>query len=255
MEVVNMINAETSSTAIRFLEEIAFIIAAQNLTPTMISQDFLKSSGIIPQDWELAQQPVLNPTVAQLNFTNGVNLLARPGTLTISESMGKKNLDELQGSAIATRYIEKLPHAEYLGFSLSPKILVPCSGDSDFARKYITRTLLAQGSWQGIGKAPLQGAINLIFELEKCQLSMSISEAKLQFPQQTVTNALLFSGNFNYDLVKETSPAKLNKLVQGINFWRTDFQMFREITTQKFLANANLGQFTQEETVFPIGAM
>jgi hypothetical protein len=255
MEVFNMINGGTSSTAIRFLEDIAMVIAAENLTPTMMSHDFLKSSGIIPQDWEPAQQPILNPTFAQLNFKNGVNLIARPRTIIIGESIGKKSLDQLQGATIASKYIEKLPHAEYLGFSFSPKILIPCPGNSKSAQQYITQSLLAQGSWQEIGKAPLQAGINLMYQLERCQLSVSISEAKLQFPQQTPAIALLFSGNFNYDLANENQEQKLSKLAQAVNFWKTDLKTFREIVTDKFLANANLGEFTQEETVFPVGAI
>jgi hypothetical protein len=57
-----------STIANQFIEEISIIIAAQDLTPTMMSLDFLKFSGIIPKDWELSQQPTLSPNYSQLNF-------------------------------------------------------------------------------------------------------------------------------------------------------------------------------------------
>ncbi|MGH2414087.1 MAG: hypothetical protein ACRDEA_10425, partial [Microcystaceae cyanobacterium] len=64
-----------SSTSIREIQEIAINISAKNLNPTMLSEDFLKFSGIIPSDWELGKQPVLSPTLAQVSFQNGVSIV------------------------------------------------------------------------------------------------------------------------------------------------------------------------------------
>ncbi|MEO1004362.1 MAG: hypothetical protein AAFW67_00655, partial [Cyanobacteria bacterium J06638_38] len=87
MTTLDMASAVNSLPKTQFIEEIALIIAAQDLTPTMMSPDFLKFSGIVPQEWELAQDPVLNPNFAQLNFTNGIGISAKPRTITISESL------------------------------------------------------------------------------------------------------------------------------------------------------------------------
>jgi hypothetical protein len=269
MELLNS-QLEKPATSIEFLEEIAVTIAAQNLTPTIMSQDFLKFSGIIPQDWELAQQPVLSPAFAQLTFQNGITILAQPGTISISESVGKKMLKELQVPQIATKYVEKLPHAEYVGLSNSPKIIVLFPGHPEAVIQYMTENLLAQGSWQEIGTGILQAVINLVYLLDRCQLNITVNQVKLQQPQPShesleIPNgmahsspyiaALLFSGNFNYNIATDALQQPLNQLIQGINYWQTDFNAFREIVTQKFLAEANLEQFTPQESVFPISAM
>ncbi len=255
---------------IEFLEEIAVTIAAQNLTPTILSQDFLKFSGIIPQDWELAQQPVLNPALAQLAFQNGITIVAQPGTISISESVGNKMLKELQVPQIATKYVEKLPHAEYVGLSNSPKIIVPFPGHPEAVIQYMTQNLLARGSWQEIGTGILQAGINLVYLLDRCQLNITVNQVKLQQSQPSRESpeipkgmaysnpyiaALLFSGNFNYNIATDDLQQPLSKLIQAINYWQTDFNAFREIVTQKFLAKANLEQFTLSESVFPLGAM
>lgn len=270
MELLNSQFRQKPATSIGFLEEIAVIIAAQNLTPTILSQDFLKFSGIIPQDWELAQQPVLNPALAQLTFQNGVTILAQPGTIAISQSVGSKMLNELQVPQIATKYVEKLPHAEYVGLSNSPKIIVPFLGDPEAVIQYMTQNLLAQGLWQEIGTGILQAGVNLVYLLDRCQLNITVNQVKLQQPQHIQGTlempdgmahssrsvaALLFSGNFNYNIATDDLQQPLSKLIQGINYWKTDFNAFREIVTQKFLAEANLEQFTPQESVFPLGAM
>ncbi|NET70124.1 MAG: hypothetical protein F6K62_03525 [Sphaerospermopsis sp. SIO1G2] len=48
------------------IQELAIAITAKNLKPTIITPDVLKSTGIIPQDWELAREPVFNNFVVQL---------------------------------------------------------------------------------------------------------------------------------------------------------------------------------------------
>ncbi|GAB4538648.1 MAG: hypothetical protein Tsb0014_28400 [Pleurocapsa sp.] len=250
------LESEVKTTATnQFIEEISIIIAAQDLTPTMMSQDFLRFSGIVAQDWELSQQPILNPNYAQLNFKNGISITAQPRTITVSESLSNKNLNDIQAPQVVAKYIEKLPHAEYLGLSCSPKILVPFPDAPDRVRQYITGTLLGAGEWKEIGNAPVQAGVNLMYSLDRCQLTMSISEARLQQPQQAPIFALLFSGSFNYNIdrgdISEAKVARLNKI---LNYWHTDLQTFRELINEKFLnssSSKNLNQSSFEESVFP----
>ena len=256
MELSNLQPSLESAPSIKFIEELAIIITAKNLTPTMMSQDFLKFSGIIPQSWELAQQPVLNPSVAQLNFQNGVNIVAQPGNLTISESFSNKTINEAYIAHIASQYIEKLPHAEYQGFSLNPKIIVPIPDNPAAIQYYFTQSLLNQGSWQDIGRGLIQANINLLYQLdEQCQLSVSISQATLQAPQQRPVFAVLFSGNFNYNVATDNQQQTKNRLVQAILSWQRDFRTFREIVSQKFLEQSNLLHPTPESMIFPMGIL
>jgi hypothetical protein len=255
MESLNFDFSRKSATTIKFIEEIGIILAAKNLTPTMVSQDFLKFSGIVPQNWELSQEPLLNPTFAQLNFQNGINIIAQPRTITISESITGKSISEIQSPIVTSKYVEKLPHAEYQALSFSSKIIVPFPSNGEAAYKYITKYLLASGSWQEIGKGLIQAGINLVYQLDRCQLTMSISEARMQQPQQEPVFALLFAGSFNYNIFSDRQEQRLERLIQGLNFWQTDLKTFRDIVNQKFLEEANINQFNQEESVFPLGAI
>lgn len=251
-DVASTVNSPSKA---QFIEEISLIIAAQDLTPTMMSQDFLKFSGIIPKEWELSKQPVLNPNFAQLNFTNGVGVNAQPGNITFSESLNNKNPEDLVTPVVAGNYIEKLPHAEYMGLSFSPKLLLPFPDAPQLVRQYITGTLLGSGSWKRIGQAPVQAGINLMYYLERCQLTISISEAKLQKPQEQPITAILFSGNFNYNvnLGQDQSTDRVTQLKPFLDSWRTDLEEFREIVNQKFLdsgttdSNPSIG----ETSLFP----
>ncbi len=254
MTISNVASAVNSPDRTSYIEEISIIIAAQDLTPTMLSQDFLKFSGIIPKEWELSQQPVLNPNFAKLNFTNGININAQPGTITLSESLGNKQLEQLNLAAVASKYIEKLPHAEYMGLSCSPKILIPFPTAPQTVRHYITGTLLGSGPWKKIGRVPVQAGINLMYILDRCQLTMNISEARLQQPQKQPITAILFAGNFNYNVnPKDNQSDRLTQINTFLQNWKTDFEEFRTIVSQKFLEsdNRSLEASLGETSLFP----
>ena len=244
MTTSNAASVVDSPSKNQFIEEISLIIAAQDLTPTMMSLDFLKFSGIIPQEWELAKQPVLNPNFAQLNFTNGVGINAQHGTISLNESLSNKTIAEISINEIAGKYIEKLPHAQYMGFSFAPKILLPFPNEPQAVRQYITESLLSSGSWKRIGKAPVQAGINLMYYLERCQMTISISEAKLQKPQEAPLVAVLFSGNFNYNVDgrEDQTSSKINQMNDFINNWQTDLEEFRDLINQKFLDSTQVDE-------------
>ena len=60
------------------IQELALVLAVKRQDPTLLNPEFLHYSGIIPEAWELAQQPVRQPQGAQVSFQNGVNIVAYP---------------------------------------------------------------------------------------------------------------------------------------------------------------------------------
>ncbi len=235
-----MPETQTPPMQIQEIQELAITIAAKNLNPTMLSEEFLKFSGVIPQDWELARQPALNNNFAQVVFKNGVNIVAQPRTITFVEQMGNRPLDELQISEVATQYVKKLPNAEYQTLSISPKSVVPMPGNPDAARQFITGKLLAAGPWQDFGNTPVQAGLNLVYQLEHCQFNLSINQAQIQIPEQSAIPALLFAGNFNYKVEGDTQEERIDKLEAGLKAWESDIQAFREIVNQRFLGEQQL---------------
>jgi hypothetical protein len=242
-----------SSLTIREIQEIAITIAAKNLNPAMLNEDFLKFSGIVPSDWELGKQPVLTPNFAQVSFQNGVSVVSQPRTITFAEAMDAQATQEPRVPQIARQYVDKLPNAEYQSVSIGTKSIVPFSGGQDAARKYITDILLAPGSWQEFGKAPVQASINLSYQLERCQLNLGINEARLQIGEQASIPAILFAGSFNCAIAGNNQAERLQQLTQSIDDWRSDLNTFRELVHKQFLQQASQRLFGQldRESLFP----
>jgi hypothetical protein len=202
----------------------------------MLNLDFLRGSGVVPADWELAQQPVSNPNAAQIAFKNGIRIEAQPGTVSFSEGIGKKKLEEIQVPNIARRYAAALPNLDYQGVGINPRRFVTFEGQGQEAHKFITETILARGSWQQVGIAPMQAGINLVYSLESCQLGLSINEVKLQSQGQEPIAAVLFGGNFSYPLAAESVEERLEQLHRALENWRDNLAAYRELLDQKFLA-------------------
>ena len=40
------------------VQELSLVIAVERQDPSLLTPDFLRYSGIIPQDWEVSRQPV-----------------------------------------------------------------------------------------------------------------------------------------------------------------------------------------------------
>ncbi len=230
---------------IKEIQELAIAISAKNLNPTMLSQEFLKQTGIVPSDWELGKKPVLGQNLSQVTFQNGVSIVAQPRTITFMEALGRKKPDELNIPNLARQYVGKLANAEYQGLSITPKSLVPFPGNNEGARNFITKTLLSPGAWQEYGKAPVKAGLNLLYQLDRCQFSLSINEAKIQMPDKSAIPALLFAGNFNYNLVSKNTQEVMGKLQQGIDDWQSDLSAFQEVVNQRFLAQQ------QQASLFP----
>ena len=68
------------------LQELGIVVAMQQPNPNLVTAEFLKLSGIIPADWQLAREPINTDSAAQLLFTNGVSIVAEPNRIMFGEN-------------------------------------------------------------------------------------------------------------------------------------------------------------------------
>jgi hypothetical protein len=84
-------------------QEFGIIIAAKNHKPTILNPDFLKYSGIVPTEWELARQPIYTQSVSQVAFINGIVIIAEPTRVMFIEAIENKAVEEIAITAIAKK--------------------------------------------------------------------------------------------------------------------------------------------------------
>ncbi|MDR9402010.1 MAG: hypothetical protein RI580_01080 [Halothece sp. Uz-M2-17] len=245
--------ADTASNPLKQpvdIQELAITLSAQNLNPTMLTLDNLRSLGIIPTDWELAKQPILNQLQARLNFKNGVNIVAQQRSITFAEPLTSQNQPTLASVTVAKAFMEKFAQAGYQTLSIAPKTIVSFgSQQGSNPRQFIIDNLIAKGPWREIGNGVPQAGVNFVYQLQECQLNLSVNEVRLRNQNQPnqSTAALLFSGSFNYRAQEEGASAT-SHLRDQIDRWSENWDTFREIVYQKFLEK-------REEGIFPTQVM
>lgn len=251
----------TTLGEVKDIQEVGITIAAQNLNPAILNIDFLKSSGIVPGDWQLAKQPVLSAARSQLSFQNGLNIVAQPRTITFAEALkidgsGQSNAAALSAPVVAAKYVESLPHASYQGLSIAPRILVNFPSAERPPRKFLVETLIAPGPWRQIGKAPAQASVNFVYLLERGQLSVSLNEVRLRPKGQDPIPAILFAGTFAYGVNNIAESERVAHIKSRIQAWKTDLDEFQAIVHQKFLGDdAGGGDANTGDPIIPSGAV
>lgn len=228
------------------IQELAIAINAKNLNPTVLNHDFLKYTGIIPADWELARQPVYTNSVVQLFFNTGLGIVAQPNSVTIMEAIGTKKPEEIQVSKVTRQLVEKLSQVEYQRVGINPRGFVTFNSDAE-AYQYINTKLLAPGSWQEFAGAKVNAALQLTYPLNRGILNLSINQANVQFPDK-VAAAILFSGNFNYSLLGNTPAEKLQDVQQIVENWQDSLKTFQQLLVEKFLPST---EAPRSISVFP----
>lgn len=217
------------------IQEISIIIAAQDLSPSMLSPDFLKYSDIVPSDWQYSQDPVFTNSGARITYNNGISITAQPNRVAFAQVVTTKDQLQFHIDTIATKFTEKLPNADYQAVGVNPRGLVPFLENDQGAHEFLFSKLLAAGTWQDFGEAPVRAAIQLSYELEQGQLNLAINEAKLKSPEGKIISAIMFSGNFNYPVQGDVGIQRVQHVKERIQIWQSTISSFQQLINERFL--------------------
>ncbi|MGB0560198.1 MAG: hypothetical protein ACPGVO_00130, partial [Spirulinaceae cyanobacterium] len=215
------------------IQELTLTLAAPDCNPILLTPNFLKGSGIIPSEWELARKPTLTPKIAQISFTNGINLISQPGSLTLIQALAPdSDPNSLKTPELAQKYAQALPNLDYQALSINPRTFLTFPDDNDDAARQYLNNLLAPAPWQNAGTAPLKATLNLNYTFGERTLNLSINEIKLQKEDQSAQHAVLFSGNVPQKINAESEGEKLDQLRNAIGQWRQVWDTYQGLFQQ-----------------------
>lgn len=222
------------------MQELVIVVAIKNHNPTILTPDFLKYSGIIPADWELAREALSTNRITQVVFANGISIIAEPTRVIFGEVIVGKATTAILLPSIIRKYVETLPNVDYQAVGINPIGYVEFKNQPDAARKYLAETLLSTGAWQEVGTAPVQATLNLTYTLLRGQFNLSVNSTVLKQADETTTPIVLFSGNFSYDVASIAESERRAGLAQAIENWQADLKTYQDIVNTKFLASSSI---------------
>jgi hypothetical protein len=215
-------------------QELAIVVSVKTQNPTILNEDFLKQSGIIPSDWKLAREPIYTERVAQIVFENGFSIAAQPDRVMFLEAVGDKEISTISAGSVAQKYVATLKLADYQAVGINFRSYV-AHNSPEAASEYINSQLLAAGNWQQYGTGAVRASVNLVYDLSERQLNLAINEASIQFPEQPATPVVLFAGNFSYDASKIAADNKATEIAKVIGNWQQDLQEYTNLISERFL--------------------
>jgi hypothetical protein len=222
------------------VQEMAIVLAVQEFDPTLITIDFLKQTGLIPAAWEVVGEPIRSFQGSQINFQQGVSIIAEPQRISFAELVANKSPDTLDVPKLASGFARLLGNLEFVGAGLNFRGYVEFEGTvngSTPARDFMFKNLLAPGDWQSLGTAPAQAGINLGYTFDRRRLNLTINDGILQIPEQPPIAIVLFSGNFDYDLERSISPqARTNQVGQIVASWHQDLALYQDVVSRFVLS-------------------
>ncbi|MBD2452236.1 hypothetical protein H6G76_35085 [Nostoc sp. FACHB-152] len=216
------------------VQEFGIVIAVKNHQPTILNPDFLKSSGIVPTDWELARQTIFTNHVVQITYTSGINIVSEPNRIMFLETIEGKELAQVMIPDIVRKYVQALPNLEYEALGINPRKHITFEQQQQ-ASKYLSERLLSPGEWQEIGQAKVRASLNLAYTLERSPFYLSIHEAAIRQEDETMTPIVMFNGSFSYQLSSDNLDERLAGLQQVLDNWQADLEIYQEIIHNKFL--------------------
>ena len=216
------------------LQELGIVVAMQQPNPNLVTADFLKLSGIVPLDWQLASEPIHRELVSQLLFTNGVRIIAEPNRIIFDENIGDRDINTLAVATVARKYIEIFKLAKYAAIGINIRSHSP-QAQIETATAYINHQLLNPGAWQNYGTTPVRASVSLAYTLPGRELNLEITAAGIQSGSSEITPVILFSGNFSYNLAALEVGESSGAASQILTNWQTDLSTYCELITDRFL--------------------
>lgn len=233
------------------IQEISIIIAAKDLSPSILNPDFLKYGDVVPSDWQYSQQPIFTNNSAQITYDNGVRINAQPNRVAFAQVFSTQDQPQVQVETMAIKFAEKLPNADYQAVGVNPRGLVPFLESERGAHDFLFKKLFASGSWQEFGQAPAQAAIQLSYALEQGQLNLAINEAKLQTQEQKKISAVVFSGNFNYPVHGDAGMRRVQHVKERIQLWQSTLATFQQLINERFLEDVRIATSDTDIPIAP----
>lgn len=223
------------------VHELSIVFLIHNQNPTLLNLDFLKYSGIVPQDWEIANDPILTPNLSQIVFQNGLRIVADTNRTIFTERIAGKSLNNIAVAQVAKLYTQVLPYAEYQALGINPEGFAHFPDHPEVAQNYLSQTLLLSSQrWLEFGNTPPTVDLNISYTLDQGTLNLKISQGFLQEENvEFITPIVTYSGNFEYIFPNLPPADKLAVLSNNLEKWQLNLETFTNLIKNQFLQGLN----------------
>lgn len=214
------------------LQELTIVIVARNHNPTILNPDFLKYNGIVPDSWELSEGIVSSDLMSRVAYKNGISIIAQLDKLILTEALGDKTDQQIQGPTIVLKYVESLPKVDYRAAGINVRGHVKTDSQEE-AQGFVSGSLITEGPWKTYqGQAPIVG-VQFRYPREDGALTIRVDDSEFAEDDNT-TPCLLFASNFHHD-IQGNPDERVGRVKEVILSWKSCLDTFRSLVAEVFL--------------------
>jgi hypothetical protein len=234
------------------IPELAIAIAAENHNPTVLNADFLVYNKIVPAAWTPSEDRLSTPVLSQVGYEEqGVGIVSQPDKVIFTRTNGDiRKEDDPDVAAIATKYVEALPHVQYKTLAASVQGHVIVDAGMEEAKRQTVSTYVATGPWCSYANGLDEASVTLTYKLESGTLRLTIGPAlyirsvDVGAPEgapgdETKSTEELpvihYSANFQDDVVGEGREERVANLLARLARWKEWLETYVELVEQKLL--------------------
>lgn len=221
--------------------EITIMLAVENCKPQMLNSSFYYQSGIVPQNWQLANPPVNKSDISQLYFTNSIRITTEPQLIIFSETSKERSPKQLLIIDAIQRFVRALPNMKYRGLGVNPSTFctvkqnnIPVEARSIVNQIFSSKILSSQ-------PAPHLSGTKVTYQLERNSHTqwfyLDIEDVQLRSEVDKKRHSgVLFKGSFPHELFDSPTLADVLKTLPE---WQDDMRVYNEIIHDSFINNIN----------------
>jgi hypothetical protein len=217
------------------IQRLEFVLAVKDQNSAILNPEFLKDSGIVPVDWELAQPPARTEDKVLVAFQNGVYILHQSNLVAFLENTSTKTADELEVPQLVHRYLKRFPQVNYQAVGMNLEGYTTFD-TKDRARSYLLETLLMSNHRHESDQDIVQAVTNFTYRLDHGLLTLTIRNTVLELSEAETLPVILFPANFHRDIAEIPQAERLHILSQIIANWETDVERYQDIVNERFLS-------------------
>lgn len=109
------------------LTELTDMVVITGYNPNFINPESFRQNGIVGGDWSLETPVVVGGSQTSFSYTNGVEVLATPDYLTVTQTGDSLWMSEYPGHQVVSRYVEIVPSSMFhaVGFGIEGNVRLP----------------------------------------------------------------------------------------------------------------------------------
>jgi hypothetical protein len=221
--------------------EITIMLAVEDCKPKVINSNFYYKSGIVSQNWNLANPPVNQSDVSQLRFTNNISITTEQQLITFTEISQERIPKQLLIVEAIQRFVRTLPNLRYQGLGVNPATFCSVKQDNRPVEAPSIVNQIFRPQILSSEPVPHLSGTKLTYQLERnSQIQwfyLNREDVQLRTQRDSQRHsAVSFKGSFPHELFDTPTP---NDVLKILPEWETDLRDYDDIVYGSFISNIN----------------